>query len=121
MLRSTSTKVLVNGRTGQRIYHAHGLRQGDPLSPFLFVIVMEVLNALIIEADRQGQLTPLPGNAIRHRESIYADDLVLFLAPTALDCACIRQLLDLFAGASGLVTNVAKCTITPICCSTEEI
>ena len=65
-------------------------RQGDPLSPFLFVIVMEVLNALIIEADRQGQLTPLPGNAIRHRASIYADDLVLFLAPTALDCACIR-------------------------------
>ena len=78
----------------------------------MFVIVMEVLNALIIEADRQGQLTPLPGNAIRHRASIYADDLVLFLAPTALDCACIRQLLDLFAGASGLVTNMAKCTIT---------
>jgi len=52
MLRSTSTKVLVNGRTGQRIYHARGLRQGDPLSPFLFVIVMEVLNSLIIEADR---------------------------------------------------------------------
>lgn len=52
MLRTASTKVLVNGRPGERILHARGLRQGDPLSPLLFVLVMEVLNALINEADR---------------------------------------------------------------------
>ena len=60
MLRTASTKVLVNGRPGNRIYHARGLRQGDPLSPLLFVIVMEVLNALIHEADRRAIFTPLP-------------------------------------------------------------
>lgn len=54
MLGSASTKVLINGRPGRRIRHARGLRQGDPLWPLLFVIIMEVLNALTAEADRQG-------------------------------------------------------------------
>jgi hypothetical protein len=53
---------------------------------------MEVLNALIAEVDRRAQVTPLPGNVIRYRTSIYADDLVIFLAPLALDFSCIRQI-----------------------------
>ncbi|XP_066323862.1 uncharacterized protein [Miscanthus floridulus] len=93
MLGTVSTKVLVNGRPGRRICHARGLRQGDPLSPFLFVIVMEVLNALIAEADRRALLTTLPGNAIKYRASIYADDLGLQGSPVA--------------------TNLDKCSITP--------
>jgi len=60
--------------------------------------VMEVLNALITEADRHAVLTPLPGNAIKYRASVYADDLVIFLAPTPQDLSCIRQILELFAG-----------------------
>jgi len=121
LLAAAATKVLVNGRPGQKIYHARGLRQGDLLSPLLFVIVMEVLNALFAEADRQGQLTPLPGNTIRYRASIYVDDLVVFLAPCPLDFRCIRQLLKLFAGASGLATNLDKCAITPIRCNDTDV
>jgi hypothetical protein len=75
ILSSASTKVLVNGRLDRRICHACGLRQGGPLSPLLFVIVMEVLNAMIQEADRVGLLSPLPGNHFGHRMSLYADDL----------------------------------------------
>lgn len=97
MLGMASTRVLINGRPSRRICHARGLRQGDPLSPFLFIVVMEVLNALISAADRQAVLTPLPGDAIRYRASIYTDDLVIFLAPSARDFHCIRQILDLFA------------------------
>jgi hypothetical protein len=92
MLATASTKVMTNGRPGHRICHARGLRQGDPLPLFLFIIIMEVLNALIAEVDRRAQVTPLPGNVIRYRTSIYADDLVIFLAPLALDFSCIRQI-----------------------------
>jgi hypothetical protein len=77
--------------------NARGLRQGDPLLPMLFVIVMESLNSLIKEADRRHALMPLPGRAIAHRASLYADDLVLLLAPRSEDLHCLLQILQLFA------------------------
>jgi hypothetical protein len=121
LLATASTRVLINGRLGRRIRHVRGLRQGDPLSPLLFVIVMDMLNALLAQADRRGEITPLPGNNIKHCASFYADDLMLFLAPTARDFGCVRQILDLFAGASGLSTNLDKCAITPIRCTQDMV
>jgi hypothetical protein len=77
---------------------------------------MEVLNALIHEADRRGIFTPLP-DIIKHRTSVYADDLVIFLSPDGSDLRNMCCILDLFAGASGLQTNIDKCVLTPIRCS----
>jgi hypothetical protein len=51
--------------------------------------VMEVLNSLIVEADRRRIFSRLPGDAIQQRASLYADDLVVFLAPTARDLQCL--------------------------------
>ncbi|XP_066320627.1 uncharacterized protein [Miscanthus floridulus] len=75
---------------------------------------MEALNSLIREADRRSALSPLPGHAIAHRASLYADDLVLLVAPNANDLQCVIQILQLFAGASGLVTNVDKYLGVPL-------
>jgi hypothetical protein len=44
-------RILMNGNPGEKICHARGLRQGDPLSPMLFLLVMEVLGALIHKVD----------------------------------------------------------------------
>jgi hypothetical protein len=81
---------------------------------------MEVLNAIISEADHRGVFVPLPPK-IKHHASVYADDLVILLSPCAQDFSTIRHVLDLFAGVSGLSTNVDKCIITPICCSNKQM
>jgi hypothetical protein len=47
LLATGSTKVLLNGASGNKICHARGLHQGDLLSLMLFLLVMEVLGALI--------------------------------------------------------------------------
>lgn len=60
-LSSACTKIIVNGRPGRRICHARGLRKGDPLFLMLFIIVMDILNTLVAEADRRQLLSPLPG------------------------------------------------------------
>lgn len=59
ILSSASTEVILNGSPGARIFHARGLRQGDPLSPLLFVLVMESLNAMLKIADDQAMLRVL--------------------------------------------------------------
>jgi hypothetical protein len=50
LLYTANTKILVNGETGARIRHARGLRQGDPMSPLLFVAGMEVITAIMAKA-----------------------------------------------------------------------
>lgn len=108
LLSTASTKILLNGRPGSRICHARGLRQGDPLSPVLFVLVMEALNGLIRYADEHGFFAPLPQAAAQCRASLYADDMVLFISPLPGDVAVLREILRIFGQASGLFTNMDK-------------
>jgi hypothetical protein len=85
LLSTSSTQVLVNGEHGDLILHQRRLRQGDPLSPMLFILVMDILNSLISYASREGLLQPLAVPQAQHRISIYADDAILFLRPAEND------------------------------------
>jgi hypothetical protein len=87
----------------------------------LFVVAMEALNSLIQRADGPRTLTPLSRQAINHCASLYADNLVVLVASLQEDLNCLHQILLLFVGASGLVTNVDKCIATPIRCTEDMI
>jgi hypothetical protein len=120
LLSTANTKILLNGHPG-RICHARGLRQGDPLSLLLFVLAMEGLNSFFKMAKAKGIFSSLQAPAVWHRLSLYADDLVLFLAPTTQDIMLVKAVLEAFAGTSGLRTNFSKCHFTPIRCSQFEV
>jgi hypothetical protein len=87
----------------------------------LFILVMEVLSALIRAADNSSLLQPLQVRVIRHRASLYADDLILFSRPGAGDLQLLRDIFDLFKVASGLGYNLAKCQMAAIRCHDQQM
>jgi hypothetical protein len=113
--------VLLNGSPGDLTRHRRGLRQGDPLSPMLFVLIMDVLSSLFSLAESKGLLQSLEGANVRNRLSIYADDVVLFVKPLEEDLNCVKMILDCFGSASGLISNMHKSCAIPIRCSQQAV
>jgi hypothetical protein len=110
--------VLFNGEEGASINHRRGLRQGDPLSPLLFILAMEPLPRLFAMATDAGLLSPVAGSI---RCSLYADDVALFIKPTSAEIATAKATLQVFGEVSGLVVNLTKSQAIPIRCDDIDI
>lgn len=116
LLRTASSSVRVNGEISEPFSLGSGVRQGDSLSPALFILVMDVLQAMINWAAQNNLLSSLGLNSNVPRTSFFADDVVLFLRNCSSDMEVIAAILKLFGEASGLRINLQKSTVTCIRC-----
>src|ERR1044072_6381284 len=107
---SSSLTLLWNGTRLEPFSSSRGLRQGDPLSPYLFVLCMERLGIRIQDAVDSGRWFPVSiansGPSISHL--FFADDVLLFAKARVSQMHMIHELLGDFCAASGLRVNVAK-------------
>jgi hypothetical protein len=101
--------VLLNGVPRKYFRCKRGVRQGDPLSPLLFVIVVELLQVLVSKAASQGLLrAPIPHDDDDFPIIQYADDMFLVLQANANQLFFLRALLNSNETASGLRVNFRK-------------
>ena len=109
-LKSVSVSVLVNGSPSAEFSPQRGLRQGDPLTPFLFNIVAEALNGLVREAIKRNLYRGFLVGSNRVDVSIlqYADDTIFFGETSQENVRAIKAFLRIFELASGLKINFAK-------------
>ena len=80
----------------------------------LFIIAMEVFVRLVATATAENLLKPIAVPVIRHHCSLYADEVIMFTYPDVAEARAVKEILRIFGEASGLQTNLAKCSITPI-------
>lgn len=71
-------------------------------------------------ATESGLLAKLPGRRQVMRCSFYADDVALFMTPSASDASMIKLLLNFFGNATSLHTNVQKISALPIICGNMD-
>jgi hypothetical protein len=94
--------------------------RGSPIS-FMFILAMDVLVYMFSKAEEEGLLQQLSNRKRLHRISLYADDVALFVHPSAADLSITLGILQLFGDASGLHNNAQKSNVIPIRCSMEDM
>jgi hypothetical protein len=82
----------------------------------LFLLIMEVLNAMFRKADEWALLHQLGARAMPFRSSLYADDVILFVCLDVRDLQLTKLIFDIFHATSGLACNLAKYQIAFIQC-----
>jgi hypothetical protein len=94
-----------------------GGKAGGPLSPMLFILAMEPLHRMFKKAQDLNLLSKVSNYCNAFRASLYADDAIVFIKPTTEDLQVTLCILQTFAHASGLTTNLDKTQNFPIQCS----
>ncbi|KAJ0918826.1 putative RNA-directed DNA polymerase [Helianthus annuus] len=122
-LHSSHGSVLVNGSPTMEFNCTRGLRQGDPLSPFLFLLAMEALSGIMKKASSvglfQGIKCATNGPTLTHL--LYADDVVFIGTWSLSNVLNLRRILRCFYLASGLKVNLCKSKLFGVGVGSSEV
>ena len=107
---SVTYSVVVNGKQCGWINPSRGLRQGDPLSLYLFLLCAEGFSSLLKVAAQEGSIQGIA--AAKHCPRIshlfFTDDSLLLCRAKRKDCNKVVEILKLYENASGQVVNMDK-------------
>lgn len=120
---SGTSSVLLNGVPGKVFHCRRGVRQGDPLSPLLFVLSADLLQSVLNSAKDSNLINlplPLPFDS-DFPVLQYADDTLIFMEGDINQLQHLKDILHSFAESTGLKVNFAKSFIAPINVSEERL
>ncbi|KAA3469418.1 reverse transcriptase [Gossypium australe] len=122
-ITSVSYAVNINGYRGRSFQPTRGLRQGDPLSPFLFLFCSEGLSSLMRTAKDKGKVkgarASRRGPEISHL--LFVDDCIMFGEATEQGAKSMKNILQEYECCSGQCVNFSKSTIFYSSNTKEEV
>jgi hypothetical protein len=106
-------RVRVNGELTEQIVPQRGLRQGDPLSPYLFLICAEAFSCLLNAAEESGDMVGVRvcPNAPSINHLLFADDSLLLFKIDEQSTGHLQNILQLYEDCSGQIINKDKSSI----------
>jgi len=106
-------RVRFNGVLQNTIQPTRGLRQGDPLSPYLFLFVADGLSKVLHQETRtdtiQGLKVCRSAPAVSHL--LFADDSLLFFKADERQTRAVKDALSRYCKATGQLINFDKCSV----------
>jgi hypothetical protein len=110
-VNTTTYAVLINGESTHFFQSGRGLRQGCPLSPLLFILVMEGLNLSLKKGQAEGKLTGVKvSRLIKILHLLFVDDVLIMSKASIEEWKVIDEILNVFCRATSLVVNLQKST-----------
>lgn len=105
---------LINGELAGPITPTRGLRQGDPLSPYLFILCAEGLTYLLSNAENDGRLhgCRVARGAPPITHLFFADDSLIFFKANKREAEVVKECLKRYERASGQAVNLHKSCAT---------
>lgn len=120
---NTNFSIIINGRLRGKIRATRGLRQGDPLSPFLFILVVDCLSHLLTQAADLGLIKGFSTGSdplhIHHLQ--FADNTILFSLDEDEAIKNLFQIVKTFEEASGLNIILTKSKILGLNIEVERL
>ena len=112
-ITSITYAIRINGSPRGRIIPSKGIRQGDPLSPYLFLLCVEGLSSLIkatVNSGHMGGIAICRG-CLKLSHLFFADDSLIFCKASLKECASLQRVLEIYEKASGQQLNLAKASL----------
>ena len=112
-ITSVSYSILINREPTSVIHPSRGIRQGNPLSPYLFLLCTEGLHSLLHQAKVVGHIhgVSICKNGPRITHLFFADDSLIFCQASMQECQTIQSLLACYEKASGQLLNMHKTSL----------
>lgn len=112
-ITSATYSILINGEPLGDIAPSRGLRQGDPLSPYLFLLCTKGLHGLMKKVAAMGDLrgVSLCRNGPKLTHLLFADNSLIFCRADQHDCQTLLAILSTYERASSQQINRAKTSI----------
>jgi hypothetical protein len=108
-LTTASLAVLINGKVTKTFHNERGLRQGCPLSPLLFILVLECLSILLKRSKLEGNLTGIRVSRLTQiLHLLFVDDVIIMTSVSMSKWKEIFTVLNAFCSVTGLKINYQK-------------
>lgn len=114
-----TTKVLLNSVAGRNIVLRRGVRQGDPMAPYLFILAMDFLPTWMQQLEQRGLFRkPFP---LCKQCLLYADDTLFLIQPEPQHIQFLKGILKVFGDLSGLRVSMQKSEFIITCSTPQQI
>ena len=104
-------QILMGGHISDIIQLEQGVPQGDVISPYIFILMIEIL---LIKINHTENLTGITFALIESRSETFADDTTIFLERTDTNLRTATKYITQFHNISGLSCNLDKTVVVPI-------
>ena len=106
-ITSATYSVLINGEPHGHIVPTRGLHQGDPLSPYLFLMCIEGLHGIINSAASKDEIwgVSICRSGLRITHLLFANDSLIFCRAKEAECQKFLDLLVIYERALGQKIN----------------